>query len=156
MISISGSLKNNMLLVLRIEKSFNPMVSLDTAKRGKLMGSTGSGSFSDYSGSSGSGSQGGASGTDRCTRALSCTLEEVAQCEYFSSSASLPPLKAKLRIKLNNRLFAIDENGKVVGALPTKFNYLAECIADGFNYSGVVTQTATSPIPTVSADFGPE
>ncbi|MCU7936044.1 MAG: hypothetical protein KZQ99_14370 [Candidatus Thiodiazotropha sp. (ex Dulcina madagascariensis)] len=124
------------------------------------MGSTGSGHFSDYSGSQNSGksggNSGGSSGTDRCHQAFSCVLEEVAQCDFFTANGTLPPAHTQVEIILNGRLFAVDANGVAIGALPTKFNYLAACIADGNNYVGVITKSPTSPVPSVSADFNPQ
>lgn len=122
------------------------------------MGSTGSGRFSDYSeqATSNSGEGGGASGSDRCQQAFSCALEEVSQCDYFYQNGSLPAPQAPLTIVLDGRLFAQDVNGVKVGALPTKFNYLAACIKDGNSYIGVVKATRTSPHPSITADFVPQ
>jgi hypothetical protein len=121
------------------------------------MGSTGSGRFSDYSSTpnsnSGGGASGGTSGTDRCRQAFSCALEEVAQCQFFSSSGAPPRSGTELRIVLNGRLFAVDTNGVQVGALPTRFNYLAACITSGIQYQGVVTGSTSGPLPSVNADF---
>jgi hypothetical protein len=76
------------------------------------MGSTGSGHFSDYSGSQNSGKSGGNSGgsseTDRCHQAFSCVLEEVSQCEFFSSNRTLPAIDTQVEIVLDGRLFAVD------------------------------------------------
>ena len=120
------------------------------------MGSTGSGSFSDYSGSQnpkGSGGSGGASGVDRCSKAFSCALQEVAQCDYLRTHGASPPVQAQLSLILNGRIFAVDASGTTVGALPTSYNYLAACLTAGFNYVGVVTTSTSSPLPSVSADF---
>lgn len=124
------------------------------------MGSTGSGNFSDYPGSrpkngtQGAGG-GGASGEDRCGRAFSCTLEEVEQCEYFDANGAVPPVGTVLSIEQRGRLFAIDASGLSVGALPTGFNYLADCIAAGFTYDGRVNASASKPVASVSVDFAP-
>lgn len=124
------------------------------------MGSTGSGRFSDYSGrqssNSGGGGNGGASGTDRCQQAFTCTLEEVSQCDYFANNGALPAPQTPLSIVLDGRLFAQDANGVRVGALPTKFNYLAACIADGNTYIGAVKATRAAPHPSITADFVPQ
>jgi hypothetical protein len=127
------------------------------------MGSTGSGSFTDYSGSQSSsngkssgGDGGGASGTDRCLQAFSCALEEVAQCEFYSINKTAPPTKSQLNIVLKGRIFAVDKAGNTVGALPTAYNYLAGCLADGIAYVGVVTTSSSSPVPAVTADFSTE
>lgn len=124
------------------------------------MGSTGSGSFSDYPGSrpkeGGQGvGGGGASGDDRCTRAFSCGLEEVDLCEYFSAHRDVPPAHTVLSIELRGRLLAVDTDGRSVGALPTKFNYLADCIAAGFTYEGRVNNSVSVPMASVSVDFAP-
>ena len=120
------------------------------------MGSTGSGSFTDYSGSQkpkGGGGGGGSSATDRCKAAFSCTLQDVAQSAYFSAHGIPPPVQTQLNLVLRTRVFAIDSNGTVVGALPTSYNYLAACLNAGFNYIGIVTASSGGTVPLVSADF---
>lgn len=122
------------------------------------MGSTGSGRFSDYSGSQnpqGEGGSGGSSGVDRCALAFSCTLQEVAQCDYLKVHGSLPPVRTQLSLVLKGRIFAVDPNGTTVGALPLSHNYLAACLKSGFSYVGVVTANSAGAVPTVTADFGP-
>lgn len=124
------------------------------------MGSTGSGSFSDYPGSrpkeGGEGAGGGgASGEDRCARAFSCALEEVEQCDYFAASGGVPPANMALTIEQRGRLFAVDSSGQSVGALPTSFNYLADCMAAGFTYEGRVNSSASTPVASVNVDFAP-
>jgi hypothetical protein len=125
------------------------------------MGSSGSGSFSDYSGStppkSGPGAGGGGtSGVDRCQQAFSTVLEEVAQCDYFAQSGLVPAEGASLTLVFERRVFAVDQRGIKVGALPTAYNYLAACLKAGVSYAGVVTSSALAPMPTVEADFVPQ
>lgn len=120
------------------------------------MGSTGSGSFTDYSGSQnakGDGGPGGTGGVDQCSKAFSCKLQEVAQCDYFKQHGAAPPVQTRLSLILNGRIFAVDESGRTVGALPTSHNYLAACLKAGFHYVGVVTASSDGSVPTVSADF---
>lgn len=120
------------------------------------MGSTGSGSFTDYSGSQnpkGSGGSGGSSGVDQCSKAFSCTLQEVAQCDYLKKHGAPPAVQAQLSLILKGRIFAVDASGTTVGALPTSYNYLAACLNAGFGYVGVITASAAGPLPSVSADF---
>jgi hypothetical protein len=122
------------------------------------MGSTGSGSFSDYPGSrpkDGGKGGGGASGDDRCARAFSCALEEVEHCEYFSASGNVPPANTTVSIEQRGRLFAVDAGGLSVGALPIRLNYLADCMAAGFAYEGRVHASATGPVASISVDFAP-
>lgn len=122
------------------------------------MGSTGSGRFSDYStakneNATGNGLGGGKSGIDKCQLAFSSILEEVAQCDFYAKAKTVPAPGSRLSIVLSGRIFAVDSKGTKVGALPTSFNYLAACLEDGFRYVGVVKSSATSPIPSVEADF---
>lgn len=124
------------------------------------MGSTGSGSFSDYSGSSssgkdGGGAGGGSSGADPCAQAFACVLEEVAQCQYYSTRRTVPSPGSAMSLLFRGRIFAVDNTGVVVGALPTRYNYLAACIRNGFHYSGIVSVSQNSPVPSVAADFAP-
>lgn len=125
------------------------------------MGSTGSGRFTDYSGAkttattSGSGGGGGSSGHDRCQQAFSCTLEEVAQCDYFVQTGSVPPAGSTVILVLQRRLLAQAPNGYNVGALPTSFNYLAACMESGVNYAGVVRASSNAAVPSVTVDFTP-
>lgn len=124
------------------------------------MGSTGSGSFTDYPGSRPKGGGhgaggGGASGEDRCARAFSCVLEEVEQCDYFSTNGDVPPANTVLSVEQRGRLFAIDPSGQTVGALPTGFHYLADCMASGFAYEGRVNASALAPVASVNVDFAP-
>lgn len=126
------------------------------------MGSTGSSRFSDYSDTrttrtgSGAGGGGGSSGVDRCRQAITCVLEEVAQCSFFAQSGAVPPSGALLNIVLRGRVFAVDTNGVDVGALPTAFNYLTNCLNDGINYVGVVRRSTPTPVPTIEVDFTPQ
>lgn len=123
------------------------------------MGTKGSGRFSDYPGSrssgEGQGAGGGASGEDRCNRAFTCYLEEVEQCEYFSQTQSVPAVNTALTLELRGRLFAVDSEGSAVGALPTRFNHLADCMSAGYSYEGRVVSSATSPMASVNVDFAP-
>ena len=44
--------------------------------------------------------------------------------------------------------------GRSVGrSLPTKLNYLARCLQDGFTYRGIVTASSNGSNPQVQADF---
>lgn len=126
------------------------------------MGSTGSSHFSDYSGTkktssgTGAGGGGGSSGVDRCRLAFTCVLEEVAQCPFFGNAGAVPSPGSVLNIEMRGRVFAIDSNGVSVGALPTAFNYLVNCLADGNKYVGIVTRSTATPVPVVEVDFTPQ
>nr|WP_320167113.1 hypothetical protein [uncultured Methylophaga sp.] len=122
------------------------------------MGSTGSGRFSDYSGiiSPGKGSgPGGGSGIDRCTQAFSCYLEEVGNSAFYTKHGNVPSPGTALIVVHNGRLFAQDEHGDFVGALPTSYNYIAGCIKTGHKYIGIVAASSDTPFPHIHADFSP-
>lgn len=125
------------------------------------MGSSGSGSFSDYPGTKakevegdGTGIAGGGSGVDRCQQAFHALLQDVGNSEHYSRFNAVPAVGDQLGIIFDGRrIFAVDVNGVKVGALPTSLNYLAACLASGVSYIGVVSSSAVAPVPTVEADF---
>ncbi|MEO1817565.1 hypothetical protein [Pseudomonas sp.] len=128
------------------------------------MGSSGSGRFTDYPGTkpkevdeNGGGIAGGSSGVDKCKQAFSVVLEDVGNSDLYSQTHSVPSAGTLLEIVFDGRrIFAVDTDGVKIGALPTSYNYLAACLADGITYVGLVSQSAVTPIPTVSADFAPK
>lgn len=117
------------------------------------MGSTGSSRFSDYSGSKKTDGTGGTSGNDRCRQAFSCDLEEVAQCDFFTNTGTVPAVNTELTLIHDVRIFAVTAEGVRVGALPTAYSYLAACMRDGNDYVGIITASTLSPFPRVAADF---
>lgn len=123
------------------------------------MGSTGSGTFSDYSKrkpKSPGDNNGGASGLDKCGTGFSSNLEEVSRCFYFTNKGNVPPAGVDVNISFNGtRLVAETKQGEEVGYLPTKYNYLRICMEDGFSYSGVIANSKDTPTPSVSVDIIP-
>lgn len=121
------------------------------------MGSTGSGTFSDYEHKpKGNINQGASSEEDKCSRAFSTSLEEVPNCGYFGATASIPPVGTAVSITFASPRLAIQDNSNVViGYLPTKYNYLLACIESGITYSGLVSSSALIPLASVSVDISP-
>ena len=124
------------------------------------MGSTGSGSFTDYSKRKPTGPDnldGGSSGGDKCAQAFATSLEEVSRCFYFiNSSGSLPPIGTEVTIVFNGLRLGVETHlGEEVGYLPTKFNYLKNCMDDGYRYAGVVRNITVIPAPSVLVDIVP-
>ena len=125
------------------------------------MGSTGSGRFSDYpGGSSRTGPAGesgnGAGADDKCNRAFAANLQDVEHCEYFRRTSSVPTNGTMVRIEHRKRIVAVSDSGESIGNLPTTYNYLAECIAGGFAYTGVVTVSYAEPSVLVTIDVARE
>jgi hypothetical protein len=120
------------------------------------MGSSGGGRFSDYSGTPKNGedgsASGGSSGTDKCGEAFTVGLEDVASHPFFTTNGTVPLVGTVLTIALAGRIVAVTA-GQTVGSLPTSFNYLAACLADGMAYSGVVVSSSAGTNPQVQADF---
>jgi hypothetical protein len=122
------------------------------------MGSTGSGRLSDYSGkksSHSSGKDGGASGEDKCGKAFSTHLEDVGTSAYFENNDDVPSPGESVSIKFNKRIVAFLEDGTIIGNLPTAYNYLKPCMDEGFEYSGAISSSSTSPTPRISVDITP-
>lgn len=123
------------------------------------MGSSGSGSFSDYSRrkpTTPEGNNGGSSGNDECNKAFSTSLEEVSRCFYFINSGNVPPSGTEVSISFNGiRLVAETTLGEEIGYLPTKYNYIKVCIDNGINYTGLVANSSMTPTPTIRVDITP-
>ena len=121
------------------------------------MGSTGSGTFSDYHGHRGNRSaQGGESNEDKCEKAFSTDLEDVENCSYFKNNQNVPPVGTAVTVIFNDlRLEVIDDNKECVGYLPTKFNYLRTCLEDDFGYGGVISSSSLTPIVSITVDISP-
>lgn len=122
------------------------------------MGSSGSGSLTDYSKRKPTGGvkNGGGSGEDNCGKGFSTSLEEVSRCFYFINYADVPPVGTNVNIFFNGlRLSVETSKGEEVGYLPTKFNYIKNCMADGFKYTGVINAANLTPLPSINVDIIP-
>lgn len=115
------------------------------------MGSTGSGRLSDYSrfGGAVKGVTGGEDLINKCDRAVATALEDVETCDYYKKYGKVPAKGTYVRIDKKMRLVAVDENSDVIGHLPTEYNYLLECINDGYQYEGEVSGSFDTPVPSV-------
>jgi len=123
------------------------------------MGSSGSGSFSDYSNQKPAASKpntGGSGKIDKCKIGFATSLEEVSRCQYYTKKG-IPPVHTEIDIVFNNvRLVALDRQSNLeIGYLPTKLNYLKTCIDDGYKYSGIVQSNSINPTPYVLIDVVP-
>jgi hypothetical protein len=120
------------------------------------MGSSGSGSLSDYSGfNSSAKNQGAASGSDDCNKAFTAKLEEVDRCSFYITHSTLPAIETEVKLILNKRLTIITQSGESIGYLPTSLNFLAKCLADGISYQGRIINTREKPILSVEVDMAP-
>lgn len=142
------------------------------------MGSSGTGRFSDYpgtsggsskigrgNGSGGSGNGGSGSGnarkTDQCLRMIeSVALEEVARSEYFISHKILTSAGTAVTVRssLVGGRIGIETVPalELVGLLPTEYNYLLQCMKQGYMYTGKVISTTAKPIPVVRVNLEPK
>lgn len=111
------------------------------------MGSTGSGSFTDYPGGSGS--------DNTCDRAIAVALEDIEHCDYYKTNGAVPTVGTVLTLAHKKRIVAQTTAGEVVGNLPTRYNYLAGCLRQGYTYAGQVRDARQGPVAAVSADFIP-
>lgn len=123
------------------------------------MGSTGGGSFTDYSNrkpSNENANNGGSSGKDPCGQAFTTPLEEVSRCAYFNNHAMVPPRGTLVCVRFTGiRLSVETETGEEIGFLPTKYNYIKNCIDGGSNYVGSVNSSTLVPTPAVFVDIVP-
>lgn len=115
------------------------------------MGSTGSGRLSDYTRfrAAVKGVTGGEDLVNKCERAVATVLEEVETCDYYKKYGKVPSKGAFIKIVLKTRIASVDENGDVIGYLPTEYNYLLDCLTDGYIYEGEVAGSFDTPVPSV-------
>ena len=121
------------------------------------MGSSGPGNFSDYSNYPRAikGVTGAVDSEDKCALAFSTLIEDVDTCEYYSKKGILPAVGTEVYVDFKVRLVVKSNGGLIIGYLPTKFNYLRNCIVKGFTYTGVVSNASSTPINTVIVDITP-
>ncbi len=120
------------------------------------MGSTGSGKFGTYNVSETSRiAKVNIGGIDEITCPKIITnikLEDVATSEYYSDYDSVPPKRTRVNLRTNiyeGRLVVEHENQqKILGNLPTQYNYLINCIKKEF-YSGEIISSGIVPIPYI-------
>lgn len=122
------------------------------------MGSTGSGRLSDYTRFRGAikGVTGGDDLINKCDRAVATVLEDVETCDYYKKNGHVPAKGTYVKIALQTRLVAVDEKGDVIGHLPTEYNYLLECLNDGYQYEGEVSGSFETPVPSVYIAVTPQ
>lgn len=124
------------------------------------MGSTGSGTFSDYSQrppKSPEDTSGGSSGADKCQQAFESALEDVGRCFYYMNHNRLPPVQTSVVLTFNGVRLAVEtEEGEELGYLPTSRNYLKACLDNGFGFIGSINSSSTKPTPSIRVDFYPQ
>ncbi|WP_316832928.1 hypothetical protein [Pedobacter aquatilis] len=122
------------------------------------MGSTGSGSFSDYSKrkTTQPHDNGGTSGIDKCGKGFAANLEEVSRCFYFMNHGAVPSAGGGVKLAFNgSRLVVETALGEEIGYLPTRYNYLRTCLDDGYTYGGSISSSKNAPTPSVLVDIVP-
>lgn len=122
------------------------------------MGSTGSGRFTDYPGNGNAikGVTGGESGVNECERAVMTLLEDVATSDYYQKNGNVPPIGTSVIIAFATRIVALDDQGVIIGNLPTEYNYLMRCLSEGYRYEGEVIGSNTIPLPSVQIAVTPQ
>lgn len=135
------------------------------------MGSAGNGKFGTYNIGNGKGlsglgigvggvrggvGDGIGGGTDEIECPLiieNIRLEDVATSEYYVHHNLLPisgDLVDLYNIIHKGRLVVkAASNNKIVGNLPTQYNYLINCIKKGMQYTGIVVASGSKPVPFV-------
>ncbi|MDX9917203.1 MAG: hypothetical protein RBT15_04225 [Gudongella sp.] len=127
------------------------------------MGSAGTGKFGNYRVGIGNVSAGESDAVGQVgieTGEIDCPsflenirLEDVATTEFFIEKQLLP--KAGDLVVMNNSIYrgrlvvSVDSEGEVLGNIPTKYNYLINCIKKGIQYKGVVVASGLTPVPFV-------
>lgn len=102
---------------------------------------------------------GGSSGGDPCLAHIDeFELEEIANSEYFAEHEALPPRGTEVGVAaslLGPRLAVeVSSTGELLGLLPTRLNYLRNCL-DTNRYIGHVTSVSTTAVPSVWVQLEP-
>jgi len=121
------------------------------------MGSSGSGRFGTYRiGGEAGANGGGISGTGEvgCPEVIeNIRLEDVATSEFYTNNHMLPAVQSQVTLRdqvfLGRLVVETSDTHEVIGNIPTNYNYLLNCIKNGFHYSGRVISSGESPIPFV-------
>lgn len=118
------------------------------------MGSAGSGRFGDYNIRSSYGDTSDGKTEVECPLMIeTIKVEDVATSQYHLDNQAIPLPKTKIILKdiiVNGRL-VIEHLGsnKIVGNLPTQYNYLYACMQQGMSYKGEVVSSGIRPVPYV-------
>lgn len=128
------------------------------------MGSSGTGSFGNYkpenmkkneTAGRGTGINGIVSGGEiECpTEIPMILLEDVQQSDYFVNHGTVPPSGATVLLSKNlyyGRLVVVlNDTKEIIGNLPTKYNYLINCLNSGKCYSGNIINSDIKPVPFI-------
>jgi hypothetical protein len=102
------------------------------------------GHFEDYERTTADEANDRARAADRCLQPVGdVTLEEVERCAYFRTHGGVPPEGSDVGVVREDAsgrpAAALASNDEVIGLLPTRWNYLAGCLAQGYAYEGVIT-----------------
>ncbi len=125
------------------------------------MGSSGRGEFGNYKVDRKSGGVG--SGNNDTTIDIQCPesienilLEDISTCEYFKTLNGLPYVGQDVYINsliIDGRIAVVDTaSTKVIGNVPTRYNYLIECISS-INYIGTIEISGLIPIPHIVVEI---
>ena len=131
------------------------------------MGSRGTSRFTDYPGTSrgsskagtgGSGGSGNSKDTNICEQKITdVPLEEVARLAYFKAHAAAPAVGTAVKDLselVGGRVgVEVSTSKEVVGLLPTQYNYLLQCVKQGYSYQGSVTSVSHKPILVVRVNL---
>lgn len=107
------------------------------------------------------GGEGGAQpGTDMCDRVIeSARLEEIERSQYHKKHSRVPRIEDLVRLRKGleaGRLVIEHASTNLsVGYLPTRFNYLVQCLASGRKYNGKVTASTDSPSARIVIELSP-
>jgi hypothetical protein len=89
-----------------------------------------------------------------CSQVFSTFLTDVNS--YVRKHNSVPSVETALAIRLHNdKLVAMDNSGNEMGYLPSRYNYLVDCIEQGYSYTGKVIASSINPFVSVIIDVTP-
>jgi hypothetical protein len=144
------------------------------------MGSSGTGSFTDYLGPRRDNAEGASADAEvpsgdhveagapengegvanPCLEEIpEFSLEDVERCAYFTRTRDVPPAGTDVTVLsqlVGGRIaVAAAADGEVIGLVPTRFNNLLGCLRSGFTYPGEVSASSATPLAVVRVVLTP-
>ena len=115
------------------------------------MGSSGTGTFGNYRPGNGSGEN----EKQKCADIIKINLEDIEFSEYFKNQNNVPESEQEVYPEFNNSRIVIKlkTSNEIIGNLPTKYNYILDCLNNNIMYLGKVITSGSTPIYFIVVDL---
>ena len=99
---------------------------------------------------------GGYDVVNMCEKAFETSVEDIEVNDYYISMGSVPPTGSRVVLSFNGkRIVVVGDSGKTIGNMPTAYNYLLDCLEEGYEYVGEIVASVEKPLPSVYIAVAP-